>query len=85
MASNIKNTADLRNLLLDVIDGVRKGKVDPQQAKAISGLSSQILQSARLEFNVMKMAMDTGAVSSPKSVSLVTKEVKTIGRQKKVA
>lgn len=85
MTSNIKNTADLRNLLLDVIDGVRKGKVDPQQAKAISGLSSQILQSARLDFNVMKMAMDTGSISAPKSVSLVTKEVKQIGRPKKVA
>ncbi len=48
-------------------------------------MPAQILQSARLDFNVMKMAMNTGSISAPKSVSLVTKEVKVFGRPKKVA
>jgi hypothetical protein len=83
--SNVKNTADLRNLLLEAIEGVRKGKVDHRQAQAISALSSRILQSARLDFDVMKLTMDTQQIGAPKSVSLVTKEPKILGRPKKVA
>jgi hypothetical protein len=70
MTSNVKNTADLRNLLLESIEGVRKGKVDHRQAQAISALSSRILQSARLDLDVMKMASEK-ATAAPASVSLM--------------
>lgn len=72
MTSNVKNTADLRNLLLEAIEGVRKGKVDHRQAQAISALSSRILQSARLDLDVMKMASDTAA-QKPAPVSLMAR------------
>lgn len=84
MTSNVKNTADLRNLLLEAIEGVQKGKVDHRQAQAISALSSRILQSARLDFDVMKLTMDTQSVGVPKSVSLVTGDVKKLGRPRKM-
>lgn len=54
MASNVRNTADLRQMLLDVIDDVRRGKVDPKEAKAISSLASQVLTSAKLDLDVRK-------------------------------
>ena len=72
MTSNVKNTADLRNLLLEAIEGVRKGKVDHRHAQAISALSSRILQSARLDLDVMKMASDTAA-QKPAPVSLMSR------------
>ena len=70
MNSTVKNTADLRKLLLEAIEGVRKGKVDHRQAQAISALSSRILQSARLDFDVMKMA-NMESKAAPSSVSLL--------------
>lgn len=83
--SNVKNTADLRNLLLEAIEGVRKGKVDHRQAQAISALSSRILQSARLDFDVMKLSLHEQNTPAPKAISFIAKEVKTIGRPRKVA
>jgi len=80
--SNVKNTADLRNMLLETINGVRKGKVDPRQAQAISALSSRILQSARLDFDVMKLTMDTQQKATPKAVSLIGGEVKVATKRR---
>lgn len=85
MSSIIKNTADLRNMLLETIQGVRRGKIDPKQASAISGLSSQILKSARLDFDMMKLSANENKADAPKSVSLIGKETKAIGRSKKAA
>lgn len=74
MIKGIKNTADLRELLLEAIDGVRKNKIDHRQAQAISGLSSRILQSARLDFDVMKLTTDSKEPN--KSVMLITDKSK---------
>ena len=52
--SEIKNTADLRKLLLDVISDVRAGKCDAKDALAISALRTRVLQSAKLDFDVAK-------------------------------
>ena len=54
MASNIKNTSDLRAMLLDVIDDVRHQRIEAGDAKAISSLASQVLTSAKLDIDVMK-------------------------------
>lgn len=71
--SNIKNTADLRKMLLETIDGVRKGKVDHLQAKAIGGLSTCILQSARLDLAVLKMSVEQ-TTEKPSPSLLIGKE-----------
>ena len=57
MPSNIKNTADLRAMLLDVISDVRAQRIEAGDAKAISSLASQILTSAKLDLDVMKAAV----------------------------
>jgi len=80
MSSTVKNTADLRIMLLEAIEGVRKGKVDHRQAQAISALSSRILQSARLDFDVMKLGLETNS-SAPASVSLMAPD----GRKKRLS
>jgi len=54
MASNVKNTADLRRVLLEVIEEVRNGKTSYQDASAISGLASSVLKSAKLDFDVSR-------------------------------
>ena len=71
--SAIKNTADLRTMLLDVISDVRAGKIESKEALAISSLSSRILQSARLDFDVMKTGIVQGARQS-KPLSLTADE-----------
>lgn len=50
----IENTADLRKVLADTIEGVIKGSINPQQAQAVSSLSGKILQTAKLEFDVLR-------------------------------
>ena len=50
----IKNTADLREMLIQTIEGVKDGKVDPRQAQAIANLSSKILHSAKLDLEVIR-------------------------------
>lgn len=56
MSKKVKNTSDLREMLLDTINGVRSGKIDPRQAQAISTLSCRILQSAKLDLEVAKLS-----------------------------
>lgn len=72
MSGEIHNTSDLRKMLLETIDQVRKGKLDHKQATSIGNLSSQILRSARLDFDVMRL-QQSGLVSpkAPASVSLL--------------
>ena len=48
-------------MLLDVIDDVRAGNIDYRDANAIGGLTSQILRSAKLDFDVMKVAAEKGS------------------------
>jgi hypothetical protein len=50
----IKNTADLREMLIGTIQQVRDGEIDYRQATAISGLTTKILQSAKLDLEVLK-------------------------------
>lgn len=71
MSSKIKNTSDLRAMLLDTIEGVRDGSLEPLQARAISSLSCQILQSAKLDLDVAKL-VTRGDIAQPQAVSLVS-------------
>jgi hypothetical protein len=81
--TNVKNTADLRKMLLEAIEGVRKGKVDHRQAQAISALSSRILQSARLDFDVMKLSAKEQSTVASQSVSLTGSAPKLISNKRK--
>lgn len=80
--TGIKNTADLRQMLLDVIGDVRSGLIGHQAAKAISSLSTQILKSAKLDLDAMK-ACEGDAVQS---IALIGDNQQQFPRpQKKIA
>lgn len=50
----IKNTIELRQMLLETIQDVKDGKTDFRQAKAIADISSKILQSVKIDLEVLK-------------------------------
>ena len=56
---SIKNTADLRSMLIDTIDGIKTGKLEPKQAQAISALAGKILMSARLDLDAIRLNSQT--------------------------
>lgn len=53
-ASAIKNTADLRKMLLDTIADVRSGACDPKLARTVAALSTTISHSAKLDLDVLR-------------------------------
>lgn len=57
MQSGIKNTADLRAMLIDTIEQVRSGSLDPKQARTIAALSGSVLQSAKLDLDYLRFSV----------------------------
>lgn len=51
---SITNTAQLRGMLLETIEEVKKGSIDPRQAGAIASLSAKVIHSAKLDLDVKK-------------------------------
>lgn len=77
---DIKNTAELRAMLLKTIEDVRSGVIDAKSAGAISNLSSKIIQSAKLDLDVMKA--NRHSATSPdqiESLQLIASEEKVAG------
>lgn len=57
--SKIKRTTQgLREVLFDQLDGLVTGKVTPQQAKAVSGLASQVVSVTKLEMEAARFISD---------------------------
>lgn len=50
----IKNTADLRSMLIETIESVRAGALEPTQARTIAALSTTVLQSAKLDLDYLR-------------------------------
>lgn len=69
----IQNTADLRKMLLESIEAVKEGTMDPRQAHAIGNLSSKVIQSAKLDLDVLKYNMleNTSVKAGEKVLQLV--------------
>ena len=65
----IKNTSELRQMLLKTIEEVRSGKVEPRQAGAVASLAAKVLQSAKLDLEVLKY--NGSDASSPRAGSSV--------------
>jgi len=51
---SIRNTSDLRTMLLETIEAVRTGTMEAKAAHAISNLSAKVIQSAKLDLDVLK-------------------------------
>lgn len=56
--STKRTTSGLREVLFDQIDGLISGKITPQQAKAVSGLASQVVSVTRLEMEAARFISD---------------------------
>lgn len=72
----VTNTEELRGLLLDTIEDVRRGKMDPKKAAAIGQLSGKILQSAKLDLEIVKLAKLNGKAASQEPLRLIGKKAR---------
>ena len=50
------STNDLRKILIDTIDSVRRGDISPSAANAVGNLSGKVIQSAKLDLEVMRLS-----------------------------
>jgi len=66
----MKTTQDLRDTLFSQLDDLVTGKITPQQAKATSGLASQIISLSKLELDAARF------ISNSENG---TKEIKKLG------
>lgn len=63
---------DLRELLLDTIQGVSNGKIDPARGRTIAELSKALIQVERLGIDLMKIQVPAGAnkLTAPKRLQI---------------
>lgn len=52
--SKIRNTSDLREMLIETIAAVRDGSCTPAQARTVAALSTTVLQSAKLDLDYLR-------------------------------
>jgi len=52
--AKLANTGDLRKMLIETIQQVRDGVIEPSQARTIAALSTTILQSAKLDLDFLR-------------------------------
>lgn len=65
----IKTTADLRKMLIETIADVRDGTIDAKQARTIAAISTTILQSAKLDLDMLRFNVaNEGASEASKNV-----------------
>lgn len=67
----VKNTSDLRNLLLQTIKELKDGTIGPRQARAIGHLSATIINSAKLDLDYLKFSIRDDAIKA-KPLELLT-------------
>lgn len=68
--SSVTSTNDLRQVLIDTLDGVRDGSVTPAAANSISNLSGKILQSAKLDLEVQKLGIGAASGDGTKLITM---------------
>lgn len=49
MINNHRTTEDLRNILFDTLEGVKKGDIKPTTGKAVAVLAEKIIETSDLE------------------------------------
>ena len=59
-----RTTHGLRSALFEQLDGLRDGSKTPQEAKAVSGLASQIISITRLEMDAARFISDSTSKDS---------------------
>ncbi len=69
MKKQIKNTDDLRTTLIETIEKVSRGTMEPSFANAIANLSGKVLMSARLDIETIKLRREMGGDAEPTRVA----------------
>ncbi len=64
-SAEVKSTTDLRRVLLETIESVRDGDITPAAANAVGNLAGKVLQSAKLDLDVMNLGHAGGSASTP--------------------
>lgn len=59
--SNVKNTDDLRELLIDEMISVKEGRSQPSRATAISKLATNVVNLLDLDMKAASLRMKVGA------------------------
>lgn len=54
MAKKIKTTGELREMLIETIQQVKDGALEPAHARTIATLSTTVLQSAKLDLDYLR-------------------------------
>lgn len=67
----ISNTAEMRQAGLEIADEIRKGKIDPKKSNAIATMFKVVLQSARLDMEMLRQRRLAGRQVDDRSVSLI--------------
>lgn len=71
-AATIKDTSDIRNLLLDTLKGVQKKEISATEARLVIGLSRAILDTLKVEMAAAHLAQaNTPSVSLTSRVGSV--------------
>lgn len=63
--SKIKSTGDLRSMLLDTIEQVRNGEMEPRQARTIATLATTVLHSAKLDLEMLRFHAENERLGQP--------------------
>lgn len=74
----VKNTADLRKMLIDTMKAVKSDRIDYKQASAISSLGGKIISSCQLDIQAAKL------ISAGVNVNATVSLVEATGRKKAV-
>jgi ABC-type bacteriocin/lantibiotic exporter with double-glycine peptidase domain len=81
MSKKINNTTELREVLIEAIQGIRAGKLGAKEASAISSLSNQVLESAKLDLRVAQLQDRIGSLAD-RPAMLLPAESKTKAARK---
>lgn len=67
----ITNASEHRRLLLDAMIGLVEGKLNVSQANALTGLSTEVHKSIRLEFDILTYAAGNFRIGPGNKVELI--------------
>lgn len=75
---SINNTNQLRGVLLESIESIKNGTLEPKKAVAISNLSNRVIQTIKLDLEVIKFQEKqenkNGKTQEISSVPLITQQ-----------
>lgn len=71
MPMPIRNTSDLRAMLIATIEEVRSGKIDCRQAATIAKLTTTVLASAKIDLEYLRFQSGGAGTGEKRALELV--------------